>query len=219
MNINKECALSSKINEHIFNKKNIIWDWNGTIINDVEYVVKIVNSILEDEKLNKISLAEYREKFCFPVISFYKSVGINFKEKTFSQYCDTFMSRYLKGLSDCSPFSYIKNIIENLHQSNKLQIILSASDQNNLEDMVSDFGINKYITTLYGLDDLEANSKIDRGRQLVSDLNLNTEKSIIIGDTLHDLEVGKALGIDVLLLSHGHQSYERLKHYKNSIEI
>ncbi len=56
-----------------------------------------------------------------------------------------------------------------------------------------------------------AGSKVARGRELIARVNEPLEQTVLIGDTDHDLEVGKALGIDVILVDHGHQDILRLQ--------
>ena len=50
--------------------------------------------------------------------------------------------------------------------------------------------------------------------------NLETKESediVMIGDTLHDCEIGNQFGIDVFLVANGHQDYKRLQHCKAKV--
>jgi phosphoglycolate phosphatase len=60
------------------------------------------------------------------------------------------------------------------------------------------------------LSDFHAAGKLERGKELLVQSRMPKETTLLIGDTDHDLEVGKALGIEVLLLADGHQSFSRL---------
>ena len=58
------------------NKKMIVvWDWNGTIVDDAFVFVNIMNSYLKKNKLKPISINDYKNNFCFPVINYYKKLG------------------------------------------------------------------------------------------------------------------------------------------------
>lgn len=64
--------------------KYIVWDWNGTLLDDLDVCLKSINTILEKYKLPKLkSVKEYREKFVFPVINYYKAIGLDFSKYTF----------------------------------------------------------------------------------------------------------------------------------------
>ena len=77
--------------------------------------------------------------------------------------------------------------------------------------MIDQFELRHFFTNVYGIADKFAASKIDRGRELIAASGFSKEDSVLVGDTLHDLEVGEELGIDVVLVSHGHQCVTRLK--------
>ena len=63
------------------NKEYIIFDWNGTLIDDAFVFVDILNVLLEKRHLEKIDLKKYRELFCFPIKEFYKKIEVIIKSK------------------------------------------------------------------------------------------------------------------------------------------
>ena len=71
--------------------------------------------------------------------------------------------------------------------------------------------ILEYFEGVAGLSDHYAVSKIDRGKLLIDEFQIEKDKTRIIGDTIHDFEVAKELGIGCILISNGHQLEERLK--------
>ena len=50
--------------------KNVVWDWNGTLLNDVKVGVNTLNDMLGRRGLPLLSVEDYKEKFGFPVIDF-----------------------------------------------------------------------------------------------------------------------------------------------------
>ena len=59
--------LIDEIHQAIQGKKHIIWDWNGTLLNDVDHAVNVINSILIEHKIELIDKRKYRQIFDFPV--------------------------------------------------------------------------------------------------------------------------------------------------------
>ena len=60
-------------------RKYVIWDFNGTIIDDVDVSFRAANILLEEYGLKKISSHdEYRGMLCFPVIDYYRKLGFDF---------------------------------------------------------------------------------------------------------------------------------------------
>lgn len=191
--------------KHLDNKQHIIWDWNGTILNDVNYVVDVMNSVLKDQKMPNIDLATYKQIFEFPVKKYYDKLGFDYSKRSFEELCHDFVDRFMQGVHTCKPFEQIEGVLLNLKNIGKTQSVLSATDQPNLDHMVSHYGLRDIFQFVYGIEDKYARSKVARGQALLESATIAREETVMIGDTLHDLEVGEELGIDVILITHGHQ--------------
>ena len=63
--------------------KHVIWDWNGTLVDDTWLFVDIMNGVLKDRNLQGITLDDYRNVFDFPVQDYYTKLGFNFSEEAF----------------------------------------------------------------------------------------------------------------------------------------
>ena len=74
--------------------KHIIWDWNGTLLDDTWLCVEGINQALIKRKLAPISEAKYREVFTFPVKDYYMKLGFDFDKEPFEIAGDEFVSYY-----------------------------------------------------------------------------------------------------------------------------
>ena len=63
--------------------KHIIWDWNGTLVNDGWLFVELMNLVLEKRNLPKITLSDYKNTFCFPLEKYYQRLGFNFNKESY----------------------------------------------------------------------------------------------------------------------------------------
>lgn len=196
---------------HLANKTDIIWDWNGTLIDDRKLCVEVINSILTEEGLPALSMQQYLETFRFPVVEYYKMLGLGTDAASFEQLAAAFTERYRAGVRDCRLYPHVLDSLRSFDEQNIRQSILSAAKENPLKLLLKHYEIGHHFDHVYGLSDNYATSKIDRGRELLAKLDVATESIVLIGDTDHDAEVGRALGIDVVLIADGHQTAERLK--------
>lgn len=214
--IGDKMPLFNKIRD----KKHIIWDWNGTILNDVDHAVDTMNGLLSESNLNLIDKEKYKTLFEFPVKKYYDKLGFDYNLRSFENLCHDFVDRFMAGFSSCDPFGHIKDVLQQTKKVGKIQSVLSATDQENLENMVEHFDFNKLFDFVYGIDNKLAGSKTYRGKQLIDEANISLADTVLIGDTLHDLEVGEELGIDVILVPHGHQCEQILKSkHQNVVRI
>ena len=197
--------------------KHILWDWNGTLIDDGWLFVNIMNSILVKRKMKSITLKKYRQMFCFPVKDYYIKLGFDFNKENFEQCGTEFIKEYEKHKYTAKLYSKVPNLLMKLKLTGISNSILSAQHQIILNDLVKYYNLNHFFENIVGLDNHYANSKIENGINLVKKINVNHESILMIGDTYHDYEVAKTIGIDCFLLSHGHNSYKKLKNTGSKI--
>ena len=172
--------------------ENIIWDWNGTLLNDISICIQSMNILLKERGLPLLTEDKYREVFTFPVRDYYEHIGFNFSEEDFDIPALKFINNYHKFLPLSNLFYEAKSVLRQFQNSNTKQFILSAMEHSSLLLSVQNLGIENYFTVIAGIADHFAKSKVDRGIQLIAHLSLNRKKTLMVGDTLHDLEVAAA---------------------------
>jgi len=190
----------------------IIWDWNGTLFNDVELCASIMNVLLEQENLPNISIKKYKEIFTFPVIEYYKIAGHTFERNSFEVLGKQFMVEYELLKNNCQLYTGVINTLAELKRKNIQQHLLSAYEQQSLNRILNQFNLKDYFTNVVGLDNIYASGKAHLAKNLAGMIrsNNNDGKILLIGDTIHDYEVAKEINSDCILISHGHQDEERL---------
>jgi phosphoglycolate phosphatase len=190
--------------------KTIIWDWNGTLLNDLSLCISSINSLLEKRKLPLLNTDAYKEIFSFPVKDYYAAIGFNFQHEDFSVPAQEFIDLYNSAVEGCSLQHAANEVISFFRKNGCRQFILSAMQQTMLEKTLKHNRIFDAFEGVAGLGDHYAVSKIERGHQLIREFNIEKEKTWMIGDTDHDAQVAVALGIGCILVADGHQSASRL---------
>jgi phosphoglycolate phosphatase len=190
--------------------KHIIWDWNGTLLNDAWLFVDIMNSVLDNRNMDTITIEKYRKIFRFPVEDYYNKLGFDLGKESFKKSGLEFIKAYKKRRYEAELHPGVRSLLSKLLSINIQHSILSAQHQTLLDDLVQYYNIGKYFIGINGLNDYYAHSKIDKGIEWMEKTGLNSKQVLFIGDTDHDFEVAQALGADCLLLSHGHYCHSRL---------
>ncbi len=194
-----------------FNKINvIIWDWNGTLLDDADYCVTCMNKVLSKRKMAQINLRQYRNKFTFPVKDYYHAIGFNFKKEAFKIPAMEFINEYYSHLNKAKLHSCSIDVLNFFKDSGFRQFVLSAMEHNELIASLTDKKIINYFEEVAGIGNHYAHSKLEMGKALLSNQKIDPKKALIIGDTIHDLEVANELDTNCVLISNGHQSAQRL---------
>ncbi len=188
----------------------LFWDWNGTLLDDVNICIQCINQLLERRKLTLLSREKYLQIFDFPVIHYYEKAGFNFKNESFNDVAEEFMDWYYEYLPDAELFPDTISVLTKFKNKGYRQVILSAMEHESLMKTLDKKGILPFFDEVAGINDIYANGKLDSARALLKKLDINGSETLLIGDTLHDLEVANDLGVKHILVADGHQSAKRL---------
>lgn len=194
----------------IKNYKHIIWDWNGTLLNDVNFCRKIINRILVENNLPELSLNRYREIFTFPVQDYYQAAGLDFTKTSFEVMGKDFIDEYEENKLTCSLHKNAIQVLSAIHKMRIGQSVLSAYLHENLVSILNHYNLTQYFDNIIGLDNIYAGSKTHLGLMLLEQLNLPGDEILFVGDTLHDAEVAATMGVKLVLIANGHQVKEKL---------
>lgn len=186
----------------------LVLDFNGTIIDDVDLCLNILNHLLEERNYKKVSLEEYKHIFTFPIKKYYINAGFDLERYSFTSISNEFISLYQKASLNCKLYEGINELIDKCNKNEVKVVLLSASQIDNLKEQTDHFGLSEKFEAILGTSTIEAASKVEIGKNYFKDKQ--DKKILFVGDTTHDAEVASAIGADALLITHGHQARDVL---------
>ncbi len=186
----------------------IIWDFNGTILDDLEPCIDVLNIMLEKRSLPACDKEKYLEIFGFPIKSYYETAGFDFSAEDYGVLADEWAALYTEKAAQSKLCGGVIKALEFFKAKGIPQIILSATEINMLGAQLKALGISGYFDETLALGNLYAFSKVELGKDWVR--RNAPQKALFIGDTVHDYETASAMGVDCVLIASGHQSKKRL---------
>ena len=190
----------------------ILWDWNGTLLDDVELCENALNRLLQRYGYpQRYDHEQYRAIFGFPVEDYYVRAGFDFTRHSFAELAESYMEDYIPASAACPLMAGAVDALEAFKNAGLRQVILSASPVTTLTRQVEERGVTPYFDRLLGLGDIYAKSKVEVGLAYLQEAGFAPAKAVMIGDSVHDFEVAQALGVGCVLQSSGHQPPETLR--------
>ena len=205
---NQSTAVSSDL---FLGIAHIIWDWNGTLLDDLDLCLTAINEMLKNRSLNTVSRNTYLDIFGFPVMDYYLKLGFNFSDEPFENISTEFINAYESGRPSCSLMNGSKDVLHLIQNTGTSQSILSASKRTYLERAVIDYNVQEYFLLVEGLDNHHAASKLSLAKEHLAKLNIPSHSILLIGDTMHDADIAHELGLRCCLIPNGHHSRQRLE--------
>ena len=189
----------------------VIWDFNGTVLADMEAGIVAVNEMLSARGLHPLpDMEAYRRTFCFPVEEYYRNLGFDFgKEDYKTVLAPLWVSLYNKYSKESPLFDGVRQLTAALRKLGVRQSILSASEKGMMEDQLRERGAFDWFDEIWGTDSIHAygkNALAARWCQVHP-----TAKVVLLGDTTHDYEVACRMGVDCILVAAGHHDEARLR--------
>ena len=190
-------------------EKHILWDWNGTLLDDTQAALDTLNIMLRRRGAPEIRMDFYRDNFAFPVKPFYSSIGMALENEDWDKLAEEYHDIY--AVQPKSLNSRALEALSLVRDAGSRQSIISALRQDLLDAATGRYGVSGFMEHIYGVDNLDGSSKIDRARLLLSAIRRESDDEIvIIGDSLHDFEVARELGVSCVLCSQGSHAGWRL---------
>ena len=182
----------------------IIWDFNGTIANDIMIGIEAANVVLSKRGMKTIdSLEEYRKLFCFPIKKYYERLGFDFEKEPYEVPADEWTAEYIKREEEITLNEGCEDVLKFAKERGIPQIIISSSEITMLKREVEMLGIYEYFDSILGKDDNYAHGKIEMAKEWAMGKEY---RALFIGDSVHDLETANAIGADCILFTGGHDS-------------
>ncbi len=205
--------------------KTIVWDWNGTLLDDVRYSVRLINILLKKYNLLPVTVSEYRKKFTFPVKKYYEALGFDFQKTPFDVIGMEFINLYNQNLKTCRLQPDALETLKSLQQKGYKQVIISAREQNSLLQDIKYYKLTDFFDIILGIDNNFAAGKSYLIDKYVSEYQPNIEETYLIGDTEHDCDIARSFKLKFIRFTKGHQADEHFiycpifKEIENLLEV
>ena len=195
----------------------VVWDFNGTVLNDVQLGIDCVNQMLEKRGLPIIPDENaYRHVFGFPIDQYYLRLGFDFEKEDYDTVlAPEWVALYLAGEAGCPVNDGVRETLIAIRDRGVSQIMLSASNLQQLEGQLSRLGLKDAFDEILGLDNIHARSKALLAIEWKT--RHPDARPLFVGDTEHDADVAEAIGADCILYLGGHQPMEILESRKRPL--
>ena len=187
----------------------VIWDFNGTIIDDVQTGIDAVNVLLGRRGLPLLTDRDtYRRAFRFPIVEYYKVLGFDFEKEPYETAAYEWVAEYERRIPDIPLVPGIEETLRGVRALGLRQMILSSSELAMMKGQLERYGLLSYFDDIRGLDNIFAGGKTEMAKAWSRGKKLS---AVFVGDTTHDFETAQAISCDCVLFAGGHGRREALE--------
>ena len=190
----------------------IVWDYNGTIIDDAWVAVEAENVVLREHGNPEIDMEFYLRECEMPIRLFYDKI-YDFSKCDFREVADSFLENYDRIAPNAKPFPEVCEVIRRFSSLGIRQGVISGFETGRLVSSLKKFGFDGYFEFMSGADDVNCGSKSERAAAVVSKFGYEPVSTLFVGDMYHDYETASFVGADCVLIAKGHQGASVLRSY------
>lgn len=184
----------------------VCWDWNGTLLDDVEICRQVMNSVLEEHALDPlVDEHAYRSVFRFPIRDFYGSVGLG--DDRFVSAATAYLDLLAVRVGEAQLHPDARSTLAALDERGIRQVLASATLPDALARQMAPHDLVDAFEDVLSIDDPYRASKHDVIARWLSRSGLRPSAVLVIGDTNHDREIAADLGTEFVHFDGGHQNW------------
>lgn len=191
--------------------KHIIWDFNGTLLDDTRLSVDVDNLVFARLGLPAITIEDYRRHMTMPVRGFYTALGVDYAVHPYELISRIWLDAFNANAVSVGLAPGMQELVRRLYAQGVTQSVLSATYEPSLREQCGALGLDPYMADIAGRQDERADKKTEIAREQLARLGLCARQTVLVGDMATDAELAQELGAACVLVSWGHNDEERLR--------
>ncbi|WP_160050557.1 HAD family hydrolase [Nocardiopsis sp. FR4] len=190
----------------------IVWDWNGTLLNDNHANLAAVNAVCELFGRDPVEMDYWRSFFRRPLLPCYEELlGRTLAEGEWERMERLYDSSYLEHLPSCDLTPGVPDVLHEWSRGGGTQSLLSMASHGHLVPLVEERGLTPHFTRVDGRQfETEHDSKAEHLVRHLDHQGIDPSRVVLIGDIDDDARAAREAGASVILVASGLMSRERL---------
>ncbi|HET9259901.1 MAG TPA: HAD family hydrolase [Acidimicrobiia bacterium] len=190
----------------------LVWDWNGTLLDDLQIVVESVSVSIATLGARPIRADDYRDHYTRPVRNFYVSLlGREISDEEWLRLDTAFHDEYFRRAENVDLAPDALQAMDLLDGRGWTQSLLSMSPQNWLDGIVARLGIADRFLRVDGMVKMTGGLKAAYLEDHLRHIGIPGKSTVVVGDTPDDVAAARHVGATPILFHGGSHHLEVLE--------
>lgn len=194
-------------------RTHLVWDWNGTLLDDIHAVLGATNAAFAEVDLAPLTLKQYRETYCVPIPKFYERLMGRLPTPAEWERMDGLFHRhYTEQRAACGLTEGVEELLVRWLSGGRSQSLLSMYGHEHTVPVVRGYGIERHFVRVDGRTGPSGGSKalhMERHFEVLG--GIAPESAVVIGDAVDDAVAAAHVGARAVLYTGGSHSRSSLE--------
>jgi phosphoglycolate phosphatase-like HAD superfamily hydrolase/ADP-ribose pyrophosphatase YjhB (NUDIX family) len=192
--------------------RNIIFDWSGTLVDDLPAVLKASNFVLTQSGRPEMSLAEFRAEFALPFTKFYDR---HTPHVPMPQLESWFHASFRQAQDSVIELPHARDFLKFCRAKKIRTFLLSTVHADYFKAQCRVTGFDAFLDKPY----TDVWDKREKIHEILTENNLQPDETLFIGDMEHDIETAKHGGVHSCAVLTGYNTLDQLRAAKPDLIV
>ncbi len=192
--------------------RNIIFDWSGTLVDDLPAVLKATNYVLTQAQRSEMTLEQFRAEFCLPFTIFYDR---HVPHIPLPQLENWFHSHFRQVQDSVCELPHARDFLEFCRARGLRTFLLSTVHRDHFAVQCAATGFDKYLDKPY----VSVWDKRKKIHEILEENGLEPDETLFVGDMQHDIETARHGGVHSCGVLTGYNTLAQLRAAKPDLIV
>jgi phosphoglycolate phosphatase len=189
----------------------IVWDWDGTVMDSTAVIASSIQSACRDLGLNIPSDEAARHVIGMGLADALRYASPDAPESLYEPLADRYR-HYFLAQDDAIPlFEGAKETIAELHEGGRWLAVATGKSRRGLDRALNSSGMAQYFHATRTADQAFSKPHPAMLLEIMEELGVEPQRTLMVGDTTHDLQMAINAGVDAVGVTHGAHPAEQLR--------
>lgn len=182
----------------------IIFDWDGTIIDSQAHIIKSMSNALIEEGVDVPQEEEIRHIIGLSLDNAIQTLCPDIDSRLVQRIAENYRKHFFADAAEsCALFNGVPEIIRDLHASGYYLAVATGKGRHGLDIALEKTGLQPYFHITRCADETRSKPDPLMLDQILTDLNLDPEQAIMVGDTSYDMDMACNIKMDCIAVTYG----------------
>ncbi len=188
----------------------IVFDWDGTVMDSTGVIAGSIQSACRDLGLPVPSDEDARHVIGLGLLQALRYAVPAAPESMYEPLADRYRHYFLAQDTSIPLYAGARETIDELHASGYLLGVATGKSRAGLDRVLDTSGMRAYFHATRTADQTFSKPHPAMLLEIMDELDVLPERTLMIGDTTHDVELARNAGVDAVAVGHGAHPPEQL---------